>query len=224
MSHSERTVPAARLILASTSPRRIQILSLLGIPFKAIDPEIDEVIDPKSPSDEEAGRWALEKAAALKNRFPESIIIGGDTLIDLDGLKIGKPRDASEAMEILKKLRGRRHKVVSGVGALWPGGNTRKAVETVTIKMRPATDDELREYITTEEPLDKAGAYSIQGRGGKLIEAIEGDFLATVGFPLRTVSGILREAGLSLPVDVEAIYRERTFLNWKDFEPVSKLP
>lgn len=209
--------PLPNLILASTSERRIQILSLLGIFFEAVDPEIDEVLDPQRSAGEEAGRWALKKADALKNRFPESIIIGGDTLIDLDGLKIGKPRDASEALDILKKLRGRTHKVVSGVGAVWPGGNAKTTVVTVTVKMYPTPEDELHRYISTGEPLDKAGAYSIQGAGSQLIEHITGDFLATVGFPLRAVVGILQEAGFPHPLDVEKVYKDRKFLNWKNF-------
>lgn len=218
-----KTRPAGQVILASTSPRRSRILALLGIPFQVIDPGIVETPVPgKRPADE-AAYWALRKAEAVAAGFPDAVVIGGDTLIDLDGEKIGKPRDAPEASDTLKRLSGRTHLVVSGVAGAWPEGFRTTSVETVTVRMRPFSEEEIQNYILTGEPMDKAGAYSIQGGGARFIEGIEGDYLATVGLPLRAVAGILREAGLELPVDPEDIYRERNFLNWRDFDPSEPL-
>jgi nucleoside triphosphate pyrophosphatase len=207
-----------RLILASSSPRRKEILSLLGLPFDVVSPDIEEVFQPdRSPADE-AVYWAGEKARAVHRLYPDAIVIGSDTVIDLEGQTIGKPADRDDAVRILSLLTGRTHAVVTAVAAVLTGGNERVAVEMMKVRMRPASKERLLQYVETGEPLDKAGAYSLQGEGRQLIDSIEGDYLAAVGLPLRAVAGLLRGAGIRPAADVESIYRRCNFMNWQSYE------
>jgi septum formation protein len=208
-----------RLILASTSPRRREILSLLGVPFEVVPSGVEERSDPHRNASEEALHLAREKASAVASKHPDAVVIGSDTLIDLDGQKIGKPRDHHEALEILRKLIGREHTVATAAAVILPDTIEKSAIETVRVRMRSVPEQEIIRYAVSEEPIDKAGAYSIQGEGERLIARIDGDYLAVVGFPLRSVARCLHEAGLPLPIDPELIYRERGFLNWKRFAP-----
>src|SRR5437867_6898080 len=164
-----------RLILASNSPRRKEIFSLLGLPFDVVSPGIGEVFQPdRSPADE-ACYWAVKKARTVHRLYPDAVVIGSDTVIDLDGQTIGKPVDADDAVRILSLLAGRTHTVVTAVVAALPGGNERVAVETTIVRMHPVSKEMLIQYVATGEPLDKAGAYSLQGGGRQLIDSIEGD-------------------------------------------------
>jgi septum formation protein len=204
------------LVLASTSPRRYQILSLLNLPFLMVSPDGSEVAaDGRSPADE-ALFQARRKAASLAAQFPEAIRIGSDTLISLDGAKIGKPEDADDARDILRRLRGRAHEVVTAV-AMRQGQRTFEAVETARVRMREFNDQELEIYLATGDSLDKAGAYSVQGLGRSLIERLDGDYLAVMGLSLRAVADGLRQFGVDVPADMDRLYRERNFLNWKTF-------
>ena len=207
-----------RLILASSSPRRKEILSLLGLPFDVVSPGIEEVfLVSRSPTDE-AVYWALEKARVVHRLHPDAIVIGSDTVIDLEGKTIGKPAGRDDAVRILSLLVGRTHAVVTAVAAALPDGNERAAIETTIVRMHPASKEILLRYVATGEPLDKAGAYSLQGEGRQLIDSVEGDYLAAVGLPLRAVAGLLREAGIRPAADVEAIYRRRNIMNWQSYE------
>ncbi|MDO8548047.1 MAG: Maf family protein [Nitrospirales bacterium] len=204
------------LVLASTSPRRYQILSLLNLPFLMVAPEGSEVAaDGRSPA-EEALFQARCKAASLAAKFPEAVRIGSDTLISLDGAKIGKPRDVSGARDILRRLRGRVHEVVTAV-AMGQGKRAFEIVETARVRMREFSDQDMEDYLATGDSLDKAGAYSVQGLGRSLIAGLDGDYLAVMGLPLRAVSTGLRELGCPVTVDVDRIYRERNVLNWRTF-------
>jgi septum formation protein len=204
------------LVLASTSPRRYQILSLLNLPFLMVSPDVPEVaLAGRSPA-QETRLHAQSKAAALAARFPEAVLIGSDTLISLDGAKIGKPKDVDDARDILRRLRGRAHEVVTAV-AMVQGTRTVEAVETARVRMRAFSDQELEAYLTTGDSLDKAGAYSVQGLGRSLIAGLDGDYLAVMGLPLRAVGTGLRELGCPVTVDVDRIYRERNVLNWPTF-------
>ncbi len=204
------------LVLASTSPRRYRILSLLHLPFLMVSPDGAEVVaEGRSPA-EEACFQSRRKAASLAARFPQAILIGSDTLISLDGGKIGKPEDLDGARDILRLLRGRIHEVVTAV-ALVKGAHTFEAVETAQVRMREFTDAELDAYLATGDCLDKAGAYSVQGLGRSLIEGLNGDYLAVVGLPLRAVADGLKQFGVEAPVDLGRLYRERNFLNWRTF-------
>ncbi len=206
------------LVLASTSPRRYQILALLKLPFLMVPPACREVLSGARPPAQEALHQARQKAASLVSRFPDAVILGSDTLINLDGRIIGKPSSADDARAILQRLRARSHDVVTAVSILHRS-KTVDAVETARVTMRDFTDSELDSYLATGDPLDKAGAYAIQGAGRDLVASIEGDYLAVVGLPLRAVAQGLAKLGCPVTVDVDRLYRERDFLNWRTFEP-----
>jgi len=207
-----------RLILASSSPRRKEIFSLLGLPFETVSPGLHENFNPgRSPADE-AAHWALEKAIAVLRLHQDAIVIGSDTVIDLDGQTIGKPADRDDAVRILSLLAGRTHSVVTAVAIAGPDGKERVAVERTFVRMRNASRESLIEYILTGEPVDKAGAYSLQGEGRKLIESIEGDYLSAVGLPLGAVADLLRGIGIQIDVGVEGIYHRREVMNWKSYK------
>jgi septum formation protein len=206
-----------RLILASSSPRRRAILQLLGAPFEVIAPDVKEEMDPRRPAPDEASHWAMQKARAVAAEHPDAVVLGSDTLIDLDRVKLGKPRDPEEAFGMLRRLAGRSHWVVTAVGAVLPGGRERRAIEVAKVTFNPASDEDLRRYVATGDPLDKAGGYSAQGPGEALIASIDGDFLAVVGLPLKPVARILREAKVTLPNPIDQVYQDRAFLNWRRF-------
>jgi septum formation protein len=206
------------IVLASTSPRRYQILSLLRLPFLMVSPDGSEVVTEGPSPAEEALFQARRKATSLAVRFPEAVLIGSDTLISLEGAKIGKPRDLHDARDILRRLRGRTHEVVTAV-AMVKGDRTFEAVETAQVRMREFNDQELAAYLATGDSLDKAGAYSVQGLGRSLIGGLDGDYLAVVGLPLRAVAEGLRQFGVEAPADLDRLYRERAFLNWRTFKP-----
>jgi nucleoside triphosphate pyrophosphatase len=207
-----------RLILASSSPRRKEIFALLGLPFDVVPPGLEEIFHPdRSPVDEGA-HWATEKARAVHRLDPDAIVIGSDTVIDLDGRTIGKPVHQADAVRILSLLAGRTHTVVTAVAAVFPDAPERMAIEKTKVRMHPVSKEDLLRYAATGEPLDKAGAYSLQGEGRLFIDSIEGDYLAAVGLPLRATAGILIEAGIRPAADVERIYRSRTIMNWKSFD------
>ena len=206
-----------RLILASSSPRRSEILARLGLPFEIVSPGLEELFRPDRSPREEAVYWALEKARAIHRRNSGAIVLGCDTVIDLDGQTIGKPSDSGDAVGILSQMSGREHWVVTAAAAVFPDGKERIAVEKTKVRMPPASRETLVQYVATGEPLDKAGAYSLQGGGRKLIASIEGDFLSAVGLPLRAVALLLEEGGLRPAADVERIYREKALMNWKSY-------
>ena len=207
-----------RLILASTSPRRKEILSLSGLPFEVIPPDYHEKLSPSRSARQEARHHAAEKALSVAVRFPDDIIIGSDTLIELENEKIGKPKDTTHAKAILKKLSGQTHVIYTAAAVVagrdHPGD---VIVEPIRVTMNPYTDADIAAYVAAGEGMDKAGAYSLQGQGRDLIEWLEGDYLAAVGLPLRGVVLALQKAGLEPKVDVEVIYRHRTFMNWSTF-------
>jgi nucleoside triphosphate pyrophosphatase len=206
-----------QLILASSSPRRREILSLLGLPFEVVSPGLHEFIRPNPFPSDEAVYWAIEKARAVSSLYPDALVIGSDTVIDLGGQAIGKPAGREDAVRILSRLVGRTHVVVTAVAVVTPDRKERVSIEATKVRMRPASMDTLQRYAATGEPLDKAGAYSLQGGGRELIESIEGDYLSAVGLPLRAVAGLLREAGLRPAADVESIYRRHDIMNWKSY-------
>jgi septum formation protein len=207
-----------RLILASTSPRRREILSLLGVPFDVVAPDFDETPSPNIPLRDEVVEFAVGKAASVISKYQGALVIGSDTMIELHGKKIGKPADAPEAKEILRDLSGRTHLIFTSVAILdAPDRPVLKEVEEVSVKMRDYSPAEIEEYVRRRESLDKAGAYSIQGHGRALIESIEGDYLAAVGLPLMPIARFLRRRGIAVPVDVEKLYADKSYRNWASF-------
>ena len=204
-----------RIILASTSPRRRDILALLGVPFEVRPPDFRETTRDDLTADEEALELALGKARSIASVEPDALVVGGDTLIALDGEKIGKPEDAEDAAAILLRLSGRTHRILTGVALIHRAtGREATHLERVEVRMRDSTDAEVAGYVAQGESMDKAGAYSIQGRGYRLIESMRGDYLAAVGLPLRPIADFLRNAGADVPADVEKLYRERSLWTW----------
>ena len=203
-----------KLILASTSPRRREILGLLGLPFEVIDPDFEEMVSEHVSMKDEVLDFAAGKARSVAKKHPESIVIGSDTMISLDGEKIGKPGDIDDARRILRLLAGKIHRIFTSVVILDSvGGPGLQIVETVFVKMRAYTEEEINRYLSLNESLDKAGAYSIQGQGRKLIASIRGDYLAAVGMPLRPIADYLKSRGMSFDLDIDKLYTDKVVLN-----------
>ena len=207
-----------RLILASSSPRRKEILRLLGIPFQVIAPQFDETLTQHRAIADEVRDFALGKAQSVARNNPQSIVIGSDTMISLEAEKIGKPVDIEHARDILRGLSGNVHRIYTSIVIIdGLGGAGLTFVEEVRVKMRRFTEAEINDYLARGESLDKAGAYSIQGYGRDLIEAIDGDYLAAVGLPLLPIADYLRSRGMRFPGNIDALYRDKAFLNWASF-------
>jgi len=181
------------VILASASPRRRELLSLVGIPHEVRPSNIDESqLDGEQPR-EHAERLAREKAAVVEAR--DAIVIGSDTIVVVDGDVLGKPRDEAHAMEMLRRLSGRSHVVMTAVAVRWRG-KIASAVEEVGVTFRELSADEISRYVATREPMDKAGAYGIQGFGATIVERVDGDYFAVMGLALGTLISLCREVGL----------------------------
>jgi septum formation protein len=207
-----------RLILASTSPRRREILELLGLPFEIIAPKFDEVSSSDRAVEDEVLDFATGKALSVARHYPASLVIGSDTMILINTFKIGKPDSTSEARRILCLLSGKTHRIFTSVAVIdGSGGPGLRMVEEVSVKMRDYSEKEMEKYLSSNESLDKAGAYSIQGEGRTLIESIRGDYLAAVGLPLKPIADYLQNRGIPVPLNVAKLYSDKSFLNWKSF-------
>lgn len=207
-----------QIILASTSARRRELLALLQLPFGTVDPLFEERLRPDLDPAAQAAVFAERKAQSCAGRFPDSLVIGSDTLIALGSEAIGKPRDLDEARAVLRRLRGRLHVIYTAVTLIQRSRDLGDLiVEPVRVWMRLLSDEEIDGYLRTGEPMGKAGAYAIQGVGGGLIDRIEGDYTAAVGLPLRRLADLLGRRGVHLPVDVEELYRIRPYSNWNRF-------
>lgn len=196
--HSPKSAQEAggvpRLILASQSPRRAELLGRLGLAFDVMPADIDETYAAGEPPAEHARRLAAQKAAALAARHPDALVIGSDTIVVVDGDVLGKPRDPGEAVAMLGRLSGREHTVYTGV-AVARGSELHADVEPALVRFRPLSDRECEEYVRTGEPMDKAGAYGIQGFGSAIVEAVQGDYFAVMGLPIVRTVALLRRAG-----------------------------
>jgi septum formation protein len=206
-----------RLILASTSPRRREILELLGLPFEVIAPQFNELALPDRAIEDEVLDFAVGKAESVLRDNPQSMVIGSDTMILLGGEKIGKPDGRDDAKRMLRLLSGRTHRIFTSVAILADGAPGLKIVEAVSVKMRDYSNEAVERYLACNESIDKAGAYSIQGQGRALIESIRGDYLAAVGLPLKPIADYLTSRGIDVPVNVEKLYADKAFLNWQSF-------
>ena len=189
-----------KLILASSSPRRAEILRDAGIAFDIRATQIDEAALPGETAHALVARLAEAKArsaaAQLDAGLRECIIVGADTTVVLDGEILGKPRDSAHACEMLAKLSGRTHHVITGIFLLrLPGNTTSAAVENSAVTFAPLDEKEIDAYVATGEPLGKAGAYAIQGLAGRYIRRIEGCYFNVVGLPLARLYALLRELG-----------------------------
>lgn len=184
----------AKLVLASTSPRRAEVLTSLGIPFVVDPSDVDEGIRPGESGELAASRLAAEKAALVASRRPQSWVLAADTLVLLDGAILGKPRDDAEAAEMLEKLAGREHRVVTAVRLRRGDDPGREIIELSGVRISPLSPEEIRWYVATGEPRDKAGAYAVQGLGARFIEAVHGSYTNVMGLPARAVYLLLRES------------------------------
>ena len=184
-----------RVVLASASPRRRQLLDLIGIAHEVHPANIDETMRPRETPRRHAERLAREKASAIAKRDPDLITIAADTIVVVNRKVLGKPQDTADAARMLALLSGREHVVTTAV-AVSRGKKLRSAVEEVRVKFRRLRDDEIEAYIATGEPMDKAGAYGIQGYGATIVERIEGDYFAVMGLPIVRLIGLLRDVGV----------------------------
>ena len=208
-----------RVILASTSPRRRALLALLGVPFEIRTPTCDETFVPGRSVRELAGDFSLAKARSVSKEDPDAVVLGSDTLIELEGAALGKPSDLEEARRMLRRLAGRPHYVHTAVTLLRPSERFQiTQLSTAQVSMRPYEESLHEQYLATGDSLGKAGAYSIQGPGRELIERLDGDFTAVVGLPLRATATLLTQAGIEIPIDVERLYERRPYENWRSFE------
>lgn len=191
----ETDVPL-RVVLASQSPRRRELLSLIGVPHTVRPADIDESVHPNESPVPHAERLARSKASVVAESEPDALVIGSDTIVVIDEQILGKPRDRDHAMEMLRTLSGRTHTVVTAV-AVAHGSRLVSAVEQVVVTFRPLTDDAISDYIGTGEPMDKAGAYGIQGYGATIVERIDGDYFSVMGLPLGRLVVLCAELGVS---------------------------
>ena len=187
------------IILASASPRRRELLERIGITgFTVAAPNVDESVEPGLSPADMVEELSLRKArAAAENFGPEDLIIAADTVVALDGAVLGKPRDRDDAFAMLSALSGRENRVYTGITVL-RGGKAVTQHEETAVTFRELSPDEIRGYIATGEPLDKAGAYGIQGVGALLVSGIRGDYSNVMGLPVFRLGQILRGFGLDL--------------------------
>ncbi|MCX7791078.1 MAG: Maf family protein [Chloroflexaceae bacterium] len=243
---TEQPVPAARrgppdqprLVLASASPRRRDLLAALGARFEilATDAEEDDAIPPAEvlaalpvldlPLADHPALRAWRKAHAAAAHAGDAVVLGADTVVVLDGEVLNKPADAEHARAMLARLAGRRHTVYTGVCVLRalrqglagppPAAPLQLAVAAAEVEFRPLADAEIADYIATGEPLDKAGAYGLQGAGGGFVREVRGSYTAVVGLPLPEVHRMLTAAGITGLRDPDTTYRQWLQLQGKE--------
>ncbi len=187
------------LILASASPRRRELLSYFDIPFSVIPASGPEEPPAGADAERTVAFLSRQKARQVADAHPGALVIGADTVVEIDGTILGKPRDEADARRMLRRLSGREHRVWTGVSLAGDGAgpcSTRTAMTRVFF--REMSDAEIDAYVATGEPMDKAGAYGYQGRAGMYVERIEGDFFNVVGLPLCLLGQMLRETGVVL--------------------------
>jgi len=187
------------LILASASPRRAEILAAAGIPHEIRPAQIDESAQPGETPAQLAERLARAKAEAVArelSRDKDAVVLAADTVVVLDGKILGKPKDSADARAMLRKLRNREHQVITGIAAIRVADGARKSgAETTRVWFSDMTDREVDAYVSTGEPLGKAGAYAIQGLAGRYIPRIEGCYFNVVGLPVSRVWQALADLG-----------------------------
>jgi len=185
-----------KIILASGSPRRRELLAMAGFSFDVIPADVDETADPALSPGQLVAHLAEKKALHIRdmNQGQDAVVIGADTVVAIDGLILGKPKDEADAFDMLSRLQGRPHTVFTGVtAASCKTDKIQTFVESTKVFMRALADDEIRAYMATGEPFDKAGAYGIQEKGAVLIARVEGDYFTVVGLPLCRLNLTLRE-------------------------------
>jgi septum formation protein len=185
-----------RVVLASASPRRRELLTLIGIPHEVRPADLDESLIAGESAEAYVERLAREKAVAHGDR--EAVTIGSDTTVVVDGDVLAKPESAEDAARMLRRLSGRSHLVLTGVAVAWQG-QVESSVEAVGVTFREISDDDIARYIATGEPMDKAGAYGIQGYGATIVTRVDGDYFAVMGLPVNRMVRLFERLGLRYP-------------------------
>lgn len=183
-----------RLVLASASPRRLDILRQLGLEPEVRPADVDEAMLPAEDPAAHVRRLAREKAERVVRDLPGALVVAGDTVVVRDGVVLGKPTTATEAVAMLESLAGRAHEVFSGLAIAGSSG-TVDAVTRTVVRFRHFDRDLATRYVRTGEPMDKAGAYGIQGLGAALVEEVSGDYYSIVGLPVPTLMNLLEQCG-----------------------------
>jgi septum formation protein len=183
-----------RLVLASQSPRRAELIGRLGLQPEIVPADLDERYLPGETPEIHAERLARDKALAIAAAHSDALVVGSDTIVVVDGDVLGKPRDAAQAVEMLMRLGGRGHEVCTGV-AVAHGGRVESGLERVQVRFRPLAREQCEAYVATGEPMDKAGAYGIQGFGSALVEGIVGDYFAVMGLPVVRMLSLIERFG-----------------------------
>lgn len=191
--------PQNKLILASRSPRRSELLSSLGLEFTVSPSKVEESTDPGQSPEQNATNIARDKARWVARNNPGSYVLGADTIVVLGQEIIGQPTDEEDARRILSKLAGKQHRVITGVVLINPEAKEYETAVVSTVIIKTVPENKIRSYIATGEPLDKAGAYAIQGEGAFLVESWEGSWSNIVGLPLEALTDLFKQAGFPLP-------------------------
>jgi septum formation protein len=184
-----------RVILASQSPRRRQLLTLVGIAHEVRPADIDEAYFTGELPAAHAERLAREKVETVSRDAPDALVIGSDTIVVVDGDVLGKPHNEAHAAEMLTRLSGRAHTVITAIAVEWRGV-VHSAVEEVGVTFHPLTPSDIDAYIATREPMDKAGAYGIQGYGATIVARVDGDYFAVMGLPLQRLVRLMASLGV----------------------------
>ncbi len=185
-----------KLILASGSPRRQELLRQIGFSDFTVHPaDVDERIQPGATPAQAVVALAIQKAQAVAEDFPNDLVLAADTVVALNGAILGKPKSQEDAVRMLKELSGKTHLVYTGF-ALARGGRMETGYEETAVHFRTLTEEEIAAYVATEEPMDKAGAYGIQGRGALFITGIQGDYFTVMGLPLCRLGVALQSFGV----------------------------
>lgn len=182
-------------ILASQSPRRKELLSLLPVDFMVAPAECDETLPVGTPAEQAAELLAVRKAAAVAKLHPDAVVIGADTTVIIEDTILGKPANREECCAMLKLLSGRTHTVCTGVALFWEGKSL-SFTEQTAVSFYPLSEEEIEAYADTEEPYDKAGSYGIQGTGGLFVSEIHGDYANVVGLPVARLYRQMKKLGL----------------------------
>lgn len=186
----------SRLILASRSPRRLELLTRFGVPFETFVPDVDESCD--LPAAEAVESLSRRKALATSSSFPDAFILAADTLVSVDGVSLGKPSGREDAVRMLRLLSGRTHQVFTGVTVISPSGRVFTSSDRTDVTFCEVPEEEILSYADSGEPLDKAGSYALQGRASLWITRLDGCDTSVIGLPLYLVRELLISAGYPL--------------------------
>ncbi len=198
------TPGAARpLVLASSSPRRVELMQEAGFDFEVLVPGVEEAHDESLSCEDLTVENAHRKARAVAHLRPEALVIGADTLVYLDGVPITKPGDLKEAAGMLRRLSGRTHQVCTGVALVWDGGAEERLFHVISdVTFKPLTDDVIREYHSRIEPLDKAGGYAVQDESAMIIDHVDGSWSNVKGLPMERLREELMARGTHAPANL----------------------